>query len=124
MWLISSGWAPPFGYRSGYIPERDIVARVGFSIPDPRRTEEMRERERRSTVCVYIHEVLPLQELRSALKNDAFQVIQAEDADKLDAEVWQRFTSDQGSSSVVTDDDALQEFQAALKHDPDLTAFR
>ena len=34
MWGITQGWTPPFQYRIGYIPERDIVAAVPFKVED------------------------------------------------------------------------------------------
>ena len=30
MWCILGGWAPPFPYRLGYTPTRDIDAKVSF----------------------------------------------------------------------------------------------
>ena len=32
--LVIQGWRPPFSYRIGYVPPRDITARVPFSLPD------------------------------------------------------------------------------------------
>ena len=37
------GWDPPFAYRTGYTPPRDIVARVPFSKPNPGATASARE---------------------------------------------------------------------------------
>jgi len=34
VWAITGAWAPPFSYRSGYIPPRDIVSRASFSVRD------------------------------------------------------------------------------------------
>lgn len=36
LWSVSLGWLPPFVYHVGYVPQRNITARVGFSAPDPR----------------------------------------------------------------------------------------
>lgn len=36
LWAVSLGWQPPFVYHVGFVPQRNITARVGFSAPDPR----------------------------------------------------------------------------------------
>ena len=40
LWLISTGWAPPFGFRRGYIPHRPIITRVKFELDDDTATLE------------------------------------------------------------------------------------
>jgi len=35
-WAASQAWWPPFPYHEGYVPPRNITARVGFNIPDPK----------------------------------------------------------------------------------------
>ena len=34
--LVTRAWSPPFSFRSGYIPQRNIVARVDFSVTSER----------------------------------------------------------------------------------------
>jgi putative nucleotidyltransferase with HDIG domain len=34
-WAVTEAWWPPFPYHVGYVPSRNITARVGFNIPDP-----------------------------------------------------------------------------------------
>lgn len=36
VWAATIPWAPPFEYGLGYVPLRDITARVEFTVPDPR----------------------------------------------------------------------------------------
>lgn len=36
MAAVMQAWAPPFEYHVGYVPGRNITAREGFDIPDPR----------------------------------------------------------------------------------------
>ncbi|MGH7137697.1 MAG: hypothetical protein ACREHD_18270, partial [Pirellulales bacterium] len=36
IWGVSLGWLPAFPYHAGYVPQRNITSRVGFSVPDPR----------------------------------------------------------------------------------------
>jgi hypothetical protein len=40
LWLITAGWAPPFAYRPGFIPPRNIYARVKFERVDAIATED------------------------------------------------------------------------------------
>lgn len=41
VWAITGAWVPPFPYRSGYIPPRDIVSRASFTVmTDEQGTEE------------------------------------------------------------------------------------
>ena len=77
MWLITGGWKPPFGYRAGYTPLRNIDARVAFSIPDPEGTKRLREQKRSEVMCVYRHDPRPLRELQSGLKSSLFEVLGA-----------------------------------------------
>jgi cyclic-di-AMP phosphodiesterase PgpH len=36
LWAVSLGWLPPFPYHAGYVPQRNITARVPFEVRDPR----------------------------------------------------------------------------------------
>jgi len=40
VWAVMGAWAPPFPYRSGYIPPRDIVARAAFPVRDEKQQTE------------------------------------------------------------------------------------
>ena len=76
MWAVTRGSARPFSYSSGYIPLRDIVARIDFSTGDldGPENERRRQRARAQTICIYEHDAQPLVALRGALKNRVFQV--------------------------------------------------
>ena len=82
MWVITGGWAPPFGYRVGHLPSRDVCASVAFSVPDPEGTEKLRKQKRGEVTCTYVHDDRPLKELRSALKSRVLQVRDAESLEK------------------------------------------
>ena len=69
MWAITSAWAPRLPYRSGFTPERDIVAYTPFSVQDKEETERLRSQARRQALCVYQHDKQPLVEFRQALKD-------------------------------------------------------
>ncbi|HVA44923.1 MAG TPA: HDIG domain-containing protein [Pirellulales bacterium] len=36
IWTVAFGWQPPFPYHVGYVPQRNITARVQFRVDDPR----------------------------------------------------------------------------------------
>jgi len=38
LWAFTRGWEPPLNYRLGEIPQRDIIVRVDFQQPDPKKT--------------------------------------------------------------------------------------
>jgi len=94
MWLITGAWVPPFGYRMGEIPARDIVARIAFEIPDPRATEQLRKQKRSEMACIYVHDDRPLRELRSALQDRIFRISAAKSYDQVDPSVWREFMPD------------------------------
>lgn len=53
LWLVTGGWAPPFAYRTGFVPRRDVVARVTFKLLDEDRTRHLIEQRKRETLGVY-----------------------------------------------------------------------
>jgi putative nucleotidyltransferase with HDIG domain len=40
LWALTGAWRPPFAFRSGYIPQRDIVSRTAFQIKNEQQTDE------------------------------------------------------------------------------------
>ena len=67
MWLITQGWAPTFSYRSGFVPPREIMARVPFSVDNPTDTQQLREKAKSEAECVYRNDLRPLEEKRRSL---------------------------------------------------------
>ena len=123
MWMITAGWAPPFGYRTGYTPLRDIDARVAFSIIDPEGTRRLREEKRSEVMCVYAQDDQPLRELQSALKSGVFQVLAANSHDELNKEIWNQFLSREDKKPDLDDKAVFAHVRAALAGDLDLTKF-
>ena len=60
LWAFTSGWNPPFNYRLGEIPRRDIVTRIEFQQEDVEATKELQERERSLAIAVYDQDPEPL----------------------------------------------------------------
>jgi hypothetical protein len=68
LWAFTRGWDPPFSYRLGEEPSRNIVARVDFEQLDEVATETERERARRSAIAEYDQDPEPLVQLRGKLR--------------------------------------------------------
>ncbi len=91
MCAVIHGWDPPFSYRTGYTPPRDIVASVEFTRADPVATEAARERARSQARYVYVQDSEPLVQLRARLRNTLIEVTAAPTLDKLDPKTWKSF---------------------------------
>ncbi len=90
--LVIHGWDPPFAHHSGQTINRDVTARVAFSIANPEETRDARQRARWEVRYVYTHDPAPLVRLRSQLRNAVAEVMAAasyEDLKKLP--VWSQF---------------------------------
>src|SRR5215510_10780350 len=53
LWLVVGGWNPPFDYRTGYVPQRDVVARVPFKKEDPDATRDAVNRAKNQVRFIY-----------------------------------------------------------------------
>jgi putative nucleotidyltransferase with HDIG domain len=93
MWVIIEGWNPPFAYRTGFTPPRDLVATVDFEKPLPAETELAREQAANQVRYVYIQDRAPLEQLRSALKNEVVELASAEKLADLRKGLWEGFSA-------------------------------
>lgn len=123
MLLICQAWKPPFSYRSGYIPARDMIAKVTFEVPDEAKTRSLREQRRRETLVYYENRPQPLTQSREALKDQLFLVLSADSLERLTPEgieAWKQFFK----KDETVDDQAEIATFAALKEtfhaDPEL----
>ncbi len=94
MVIVCQAWKPPFAYRSGYIPARDMIARVSFDVPDPDKTRNLREQRRQETIVYYENRPQALNQRRDALRDQLFLVLGAASLDQLSPEgrlAWQDF---------------------------------
>ncbi len=87
----TAAWQPPFPFRTGQVPERDIVARTNFSVPDLNKTQLARDRARQQSRHVYEQDPEPLIQLRSKLINTIVEIGNAPTLEALDPEIWQSF---------------------------------
>jgi cyclic-di-AMP phosphodiesterase PgpH len=117
---VIRGWDPPFEYRAGYAPPRDIVARVAFNRPDPVAKQAAEERARSQARFVYVQDAQPLAQLRAQLRNTLTEIAAAPTLDKLDAKVWRQFQLPTGDRSGPKEPSAkeqaelFRQFRAAL----------
>lgn len=81
--VIFQGWRPPFTYRQGQVPTRDVVARVAFDIVDSQQTKLLRDQRRRETLCYYENRPQPILQLRSAIQDQFFSLLGDKTFDQL-----------------------------------------
>lgn len=93
MWLLTGAWEPLFSYRPGYIPPRDLLAKVEFQILDPSATDKLKDEARRSTMAVYTNDLEKLDQVRRELSNKLADVLVAESFDKVDKAKWEEFST-------------------------------
>ncbi|MCE5269352.1 MAG: HDIG domain-containing protein [Planctomycetaceae bacterium] len=118
--VVIRAWDPPFAYRAGYTPRRNIVSAVAFTKPDPAATQAAQERARSQARYVYAQDAEPLVQLRAALRNTLMEVAAAptlEKLEKLDPKMWPEFQldSEKGKrSNVKEQQEAFQRFRKAV----------
>ncbi|MBT7256977.1 MAG: hypothetical protein HN882_18400, partial [Planctomycetaceae bacterium] len=88
MWGITLGWMPPFSYRIGMIPERDIVAAVAFQVEDPVETETRQRRAVAEAVCVYDHDPHVVTDQLQLLQQAISAVGRSASFEELDPAIW------------------------------------
>ena len=93
MWLLTGAWEPLFPYRPGYIPPRDVLARVDFAVPDPSATDKLRDEARRATEAVFVNDVEKLDLVRRDLSSKLAEILVAESFDKVDKVKWAEFST-------------------------------
>src|SRR5579871_3954326 len=74
LWVVTGAWAPPFSYRTGFVPPRDIIARVEFKKFDPDATHDARKKAENQVRFVYSQDPSSLVQLRAALKNKLVEI--------------------------------------------------
>lgn len=104
MCAVIRGWDPPFPYRSGYTPPRDIVATVSFTKADPVATQDARQRARNQACYVYSQDAEPLVQLRAKLRNTLVELTAAPTLDKLDDKIWKAFQPPLADGTKPPDD--------------------
>ena len=110
MWLISGGWQPLLRYRPGFIPHRDLVARVDFRVYDQSKTESLRAEARRNVECIYDNNPEPLEQLRRQLIDRLADLLTADSFDKVDPKKWAEFAAPDAPSGDAARFNALRDY--------------
>lgn len=116
---VTRGWDPAMGYRSGFAPAMDIVARADFSLPDPAATEAARDLAIRQVRYVYAHNPAALVQLRAQLRNQIVAATKAENLSQTDTKAWAEFQpadvpSDAASNEAASNEAAFQRFRQSF----------
>ncbi|MBS0209797.1 MAG: HDIG domain-containing protein [Planctomycetes bacterium] len=77
LWALTVPWKPPFSFRPGYVPNRDIVSRIQFKQPDPFALREQQNLARNREPVVYRQDPQGLQLLRANLQHVLSEVVNA-----------------------------------------------
>jgi putative nucleotidyltransferase with HDIG domain len=120
LWAVTGAWNPPFPYRSGYVPPRNLVARTKFQIPDPEQTKLRKRQQVSSTICIYENDKKQLVDLRRELKSDVFEITRAASFAETPAEIWKRFLPVVPEQATADDEQFFTDFRAALAEDMEL----
>jgi len=125
--IVMRGWHPPFIYRAGYVPQRDITARVSFKAKDAAQTVLAREHARRQVRPVYVHDPQPLDGLVASLEAEVSEVVGAVDFASLKPETWAGFqppAEEAAGGSEEASRGRFERLRLALADDKDLADFR
>ncbi len=89
--MVIRAWDPPFPYRTGYTPQRNLVARASFSRPDPIATHDAVEQAKAQVRRVYVQDASPLEQLRAQLRNTVVELTAKERLADVDPKRWAEF---------------------------------
>lgn len=121
---IMRGWAPPFAYRAGYVPPRDIVSRILFRQHDSGATDEERETAKEQARAVYVQNPEKLIQLQAALRNTIRQLAGVETLSGVDLARWSEFEPARPAEAPPLEpaqrDEPFRRFQQAVAGEQNL----
>jgi len=125
MWAATQAWAPPFPYRAGYVPARDVMARVNFEVPNPDETRRAQDEALRQARNVYEHDPAPLNQLRAELEGQVAVLVGAKEFDAETKEIWKNFLTDGGAGIADAElKQRFEDFQKEMSGEKRLDFFR
>ena len=86
MLVLCQTWRPPFAFRVGAIPARDLISRVTFEVPNVDETKAIQNTRRRETLAFYRNRTEPLKQLQAALRDQLFLVLSESSYEELTKE--------------------------------------
>ena len=90
--VLCQTWRPPFAFRAGAIPARDLVSRVTFEVPNVEETKAIQNTRRRETLAFYRNRTEPLKQLQAALRDQLFLVLSENSYEELTEEEKEAFS--------------------------------
>ncbi|MEX0866125.1 MAG: hypothetical protein WD030_02130, partial [Pirellulales bacterium] len=125
--VVTIAWRPPFEFRKFEIPDRGVASRVDFSIVNAVATEGAREMARQQSRLVFSHDPEPLVQLQARLKANVVELLQSENYQQKEAEIWETFlpapTADQPVLSEQEKLVAYERFRDLLSEEGRLVQF-
>ncbi|MFM7843628.1 MAG: HD family phosphohydrolase [Planctomycetota bacterium] len=99
LWTVTRGWSPPFAFRSGTIPPRDIISRVRFNTRDEERTRQRKLTASLATPAYYRHDPTPLRDVRLKLVSKLESLLGTDPVGQLPEELVQEFFPPESSAA-------------------------
>ena len=116
MWAITGGWNPPLEYQRREIPQRNIVARTNFQIPDMEETAKRRQQAMDTAIAVYDHNPQPVIELKARMFNELTQLGGAKSLEEADPQIWNSYLPDLAEGTPEpTPEERKAQFEAFQK---------
>jgi hypothetical protein len=117
-------WKPPFVYRVGQIPPRDLMAHATFPFYDAGETELQQRQQRREVLVFYGNRTQPLTQCRQALRDRLFLIGGVSSLDSMNADVrraWAEFyTGDENDEQQAAVTVEFAAMRSLLSVDPKL----
>jgi putative nucleotidyltransferase with HDIG domain len=123
MWAATRGWAPPFSYRTGFVPRRDLYVRNEFKVFNENETDKQRDQRRQETPWLYENDPTLIVELRKRLKDRLFRLMESDSYEKVNQTVWREFVPTGDADNMGEDRSKFESLQEALSPDKDLSRF-
>lgn len=111
VWGSTTAWQPPFPYREGFTPTRDIVARAAFREPDTRATDAARQQARMTVRYVYVQDPEPLVQLRAALARTVTELMAIPSLDHDKERLWSQFYPARSDATTPTPEEQEARFK-------------
>jgi putative nucleotidyltransferase with HDIG domain len=129
LFIVMTGWNQPFKYRLREAPLRNLHAHTEFKYEDFRATEEEKNRVLRNFRCYYQNDRQLLDQLRDALTEDLFLVVQKEFSEANESEIWEKFFLLPDVNAPLVNEyeanvESFERFRKAIAGDDKLTKLR
>ena len=128
LFVVMNGWNPPFKYRLREAPLRNLHAYTEFQFEDFRATEEEQKRELRNFRNYYENDASLLDQLRGALSEDLYLIVEKNFDEAKPTGVWEKFYFPISEDEKPDDDlevspnqENFERFKKAISADETLT---